>query len=812
MSILNTTNTPVGISFALVDPTNSDNLSAGYPLSHEWFNEQTGDKFYHKFDGVWVKYENSSIASLTEVTYSELVALVGASTLVPGRTYLLTDYETVYEQPVSGDTISSGIVEPLYLTAVDVNKLNKVCKSELYPQDIVYYEITGDINDGAGSEGFTKGKIYRRIDTLGNNDIGTDWRHVKYRRWAHNVNNPWTLGNNYVVGDIVNDVAVIYICIHDINDSQSLSDGNWFVYPAINGEYAGLYSTGTIVNIMGAGWVTISADALDFQDSLMFGLDIANIENFNNNKIETYFLSNNMITSQCSYFVRNSFSDNFRENYIKASNMSSNDVKNYFRGNIIATSLDFVYNDILVAMSNNIITDGVSYFSNNLIDAGYDVYGNVFNGDFRSNNISQMYYNYFTSFADNTITTQFRYNTLKSTWNGNTCTIGYIEHCNSSGSVSRNIFNSNFRYNTINGAFSNNRLTGLMDGNTFGDNFESNDIVGDNFLNNTIGSNFIGNKIGGDFDNNIVGDDFKSNTIGNEIKNWNFRSNLSNLTMFNKIDGVGRNIPYIPGTYDKTIRLSNGVLKCDYVDEHSDIIFQDDNTGPTFTFKSNLEDFRLYAENKYLPVSEIDAITPFIVDWGDAVNPLIQDIAAASSFTIIHTYSGKLTTDAVEVAVIGEYIRNFEINNYEVTEFTLNNNIPQYLQVLDIENNLLTSFDTTNLPNSLQSLRLGNNLLTSFDPSVALPNSLLSLYLGNNQLTTFNPSLSLPSSLQILDLSNNQLDTTEVNNALILLNTTYTIVGSKTFNLTMSPPAAPSGAGLTAKGELVAKGYTVNTD
>ena len=46
----------------------------------------------------------------------------------------------------------------------------------------MYYEITGDIGNGKGTEGFTKGKIYRRIDTLRNNDIGTDWRHVKYDR------------------------------------------------------------------------------------------------------------------------------------------------------------------------------------------------------------------------------------------------------------------------------------------------------------------------------------------------------------------------------------------------------------------------------------------------------------------------------------------------------------------------------------------------------------------------------------------------------------------------------------------------------
>ena len=89
---------------------------------------------------------------------------------------------TTYEQPNTWAIKSSGIVEPLIITATDVNKLHNQCKSTLYPQDIVYYEITGDIGNGKGTEGFTKGKIYRRIDTLRNNDIGTDWRHVKYDR------------------------------------------------------------------------------------------------------------------------------------------------------------------------------------------------------------------------------------------------------------------------------------------------------------------------------------------------------------------------------------------------------------------------------------------------------------------------------------------------------------------------------------------------------------------------------------------------------------------------------------------------------
>ena len=56
MSILNTTNTPIGISFANTNPVSGDNVAAGYPISQEWFNKNTGERFYHKADGVWVSY------------------------------------------------------------------------------------------------------------------------------------------------------------------------------------------------------------------------------------------------------------------------------------------------------------------------------------------------------------------------------------------------------------------------------------------------------------------------------------------------------------------------------------------------------------------------------------------------------------------------------------------------------------------------------------------------------------------------------------------------------------------------------------
>lgn len=72
MSILNTTNTPIGISFATASPTRSDNISAGYPISQEWFNKKTGERFYHKADGVWVSYASTDTIGEAPVMFVDV--------------------------------------------------------------------------------------------------------------------------------------------------------------------------------------------------------------------------------------------------------------------------------------------------------------------------------------------------------------------------------------------------------------------------------------------------------------------------------------------------------------------------------------------------------------------------------------------------------------------------------------------------------------------------------------------------------------------------------------------------------------------
>jgi hypothetical protein len=82
---------------------------------------------------------------------------------------------------------------------------------------------------------------------------------------------------------------------------------------------------------------------------------------------------------------------------------------------------------------------------------------------------------------------------------------------------------------------------------------------------------------------------------------------------------------------------------------------------------------------------------------------------------------------------------------------------PQELQSLSLNNNRLTTFDTSSLPQGLLELNLNHNQLTTFDTS-SLPQGLLDLYLRYNQLTNFDAS-SLPPGLRLLNLSHNQLTT-----------------------------------------------------
>ena len=434
--------------FKNTDPTSSENVGSNYSLAQEWYNTVTGDKFYHKSDGVWVKSSTNVSSPITEVTYSELTALKDGSLLIPGMVYLLTDYMTRYEQPVSGDFILSGVIEQLYITATGVNGLSNICMSKLYPQDIVYYEITGVIDANEGTEGFNKGKIYRRIDTIKNNDIGTDWRHVKYRRYKLNVTNEYTVGTSYVKGTVVYSGVAIYVCVETDNDSTTLDSKKWFQYFYENGSYKSVSASGITVNLYEGTDAVIPADSADYEDYELFPVIGGNTYylegDIYNNIISTYNLSNNVTYGK---FNNNSINtDRFRNNNIGA-----------FERNHI--NFQFATNNLLSFIGNSIIGS-----------SSYDI-------PFSGNNIKSFEQNSATSsFINNFIIgTNFRWNSFGRDFNGNTLMDDW-QNTNVGEYVFGNLITGEFINVNISFNFSENKIRRSFASCNFNGGFENFDI------------------------------------------------------------------------------------------------------------------------------------------------------------------------------------------------------------------------------------------------------------------------------------------------------------------------------------------------
>jgi hypothetical protein len=159
------------------------------------------------------------------MTYAELVVLIMAGQLNKGERITITDYATkhyiidkdhVWLDDLGNPEISTGINEPLIVTALSNNVISREAKSLLHPYDTIYYDWNPenwkyDIGFSNNDEVVLpnwKGVIYWRHYTSNNISAPADWRQVKCRRWASDI----------VVGDNIN----VYIGIG--SDSVGVSD------------------------------------------------------------------------------------------------------------------------------------------------------------------------------------------------------------------------------------------------------------------------------------------------------------------------------------------------------------------------------------------------------------------------------------------------------------------------------------------------------------------------------------------------------------------------------------------------------------
>jgi hypothetical protein len=123
-----------------------------------------------------------------EITYTELLNLISTNTLIAGRQYLITDFQTVTYIQFSGGGIGSeeihtGAIEPMLVQAVSSSELATEIWSTVYPTDKITWVASFADRDWDAVAGQSTGVITSRYDTLLKLYRDYDWRNVIFRRW-----------------------------------------------------------------------------------------------------------------------------------------------------------------------------------------------------------------------------------------------------------------------------------------------------------------------------------------------------------------------------------------------------------------------------------------------------------------------------------------------------------------------------------------------------------------------------------------------------------------------------------------------------
>lgn len=178
-----------------------------------------------KIDGTdynteWVD-QSGEVTYQESVTYVQLVAKIGASELVPGLRYLITDFATAYYHTDGGVPINDpqyAAVEPIVVTAITANSIASLAFSTVHPSDVLYYDWDADnwTSDAFYSIGGTiipgwKGVISRRIDTVNNLEHTCDFRGMTFREYSISAR-AYNSARTYNIGDVASLSNELYFC------------------------------------------------------------------------------------------------------------------------------------------------------------------------------------------------------------------------------------------------------------------------------------------------------------------------------------------------------------------------------------------------------------------------------------------------------------------------------------------------------------------------------------------------------------------------------------------------------------------------
>ena len=517
--------------------------------------ELSGDTYHITFSSI----------TYNEGTYTQFVAEANNGVLTPGKFYLMTDFQTCYDQPnydntktpITTGNYKTGTTEPILLLAISTTGFSPTVYSTLYPNDKITYDITWNTTEITSSP--AKGRITERIDNF-NNRTDYDNRSIlfkRYRGYSYEENSP--LGGLVGISGLTGTTGVLYgntgttfnsnFSTGSIVSVRNLNPSFFEVISVVSNSIAIIsgvtisettdspYYSGNDDGIMSYYQPNVRQDQVfeytTFGDAIDNGAAINNyVGNQANLFIEQgsgdFLLANNVFLDgdiinntigNGSY--NNTFNDDCDNNQI-GGNFYNNSTNDDFDGNIIGENFNNNYitsnfnNNRIGSDFNNNILLGFSFYRNNI---GNEFNNNVWtNSDFQNNEIGNQ-------FNNNKIYGDFYNNDIGNGYNNNESYSQFYRNLIGNGYNNNTIY-SQFFENNIEHVFENNTIgtnltigTDNFSGNRIGNDFEINGILGQ-FTDNNIGNNFYNNTIGEYFYNNTISDNFQSNEVGDSFQ-WN---------------------------------------------------------------------------------------------------------------------------------------------------------------------------------------------------------------------------------------------------------------------------------------------------
>lgn len=482
---------------------------------------------------------------IVSVSYDELFSNYVGNTLSAGTYYLISDYQTCYDQPdfdnmgnaITSGNYKTGNTEPLIVLAISGNAISSNVYSPTFPNHTIKYDI--DFTTTEVTNNLAKGRITERIDEYGNR-ADYDFVAVQFKRYStyfcerfYQGTVSIDSGNGLVTGIgttftsdfIEGDVLAVYTpynspigCfmyyeIITVNDNTSMQVTGTTIVSMNNvgysrGEYMGQLNPFQCNLFTSSGY----SEYYTFNNNQNYNTYLGNYASLINTDGNTFLLSNNVFLN--GNYDNNVFGDGVFSNTFDE-DMDSNTTGTYFQYNIIND--DFDRNNVGVRFRNNIIVCDMAdnrignYFEYNMLgdDDGQDFDNNSIgdgfarnfltfsNGDFYNNNIGDDFY-------ENLIDRSFQNNSMV-------------------GTVYQNSFIGDFNENKVGYSFYQNSIYNNFWKNNIGDSFNTNtigtinNIGGYLFENNEIMNNFKGNLIAQDFWSNRIKTDFKGNQTWQEF-------------------------------------------------------------------------------------------------------------------------------------------------------------------------------------------------------------------------------------------------------------------------------------------------------